>query len=306
MTFLDIFAGIGGFRLGLERAGHKCVGYVEWDKAKRKSYEAIHNPVGEWTGYDINAIDHKEVPKADIWCFGFPCTDISKNGNQLGFEGQRSSLFFAVTRLVEQLEKEVHPTFLFIENVENLLSVNGGFDFLRLLIELDRVGYDAEWQSINSRQHGLPQNRQRVYIIGHFRGRSTRKVFPLPASYRSVDLQRELDGWRVVNATKQGYDVATSNDSVNIQFPKSKTRRGRVGKGYFQTLDRQCAQAVFAKGRWRRITPREAWRIQGLPDWAFEKAAAVNSESQLYAAAGDGVSVNVIYEIAKNLDRNKD
>jgi Site-specific DNA methylase len=77
MKFLDLFAGIGGFRLGLEQAGHTCVGFVEIDKFARKSYEAIFDTKGEYTGHDINNINTKELPKADIWCFGFPCQDIS-------------------------------------------------------------------------------------------------------------------------------------------------------------------------------------------------------------------------------------
>ena len=91
-----------------------------------------------------------DMPKADCWCFGFPCQDISVAGKQAGFSGKRSSLFFAVTGLIRDLEKEDRPSYLLVENVKNLLSVNGGFDFARLLIELDAIGYDAQWQVINS------------------------------------------------------------------------------------------------------------------------------------------------------------
>lgn len=301
MNFIDLFAGIGGFRLGMEAASHRCVGYVEWDEPARRSYEAIHETEGEWTEHDIREVDVRTMPRADIWCLGFPCTDISKNGKGRGLQGDRSGLFFSVIDLIKQLKEEDKPTFLYIENVENLLSINRGYDYLRFLIELDEIGYDVEWQSINSRQHGIMQNRQRVYIIGHFRGRCTRKVFPLEPTYQSIDLSRPTDGWKVKNATKKGYDIATPFDSVNLAFPNSKTRRGRVGKGYLQTLDRSCNQAVFDNGRWRKITPREAWRAQGFPDWAFDRAAKVNSSHQLYKQAGNSVTVNVIYEIAKRL-----
>lgn len=106
------------------------------------------------------------------------CQDISVAGKQAGFQGNRSSLFFRVMYLVGQLEEENKPTYLFIENVKNLLSVNGGWDFARLLIEMDRAGYDAEWQVLNSKDFGVPQNRERCFIIGHLRSRSTAKIFP--------------------------------------------------------------------------------------------------------------------------------
>ena len=107
------------------------------------------------------------------------CQDISVAGKQLGFQGNRSSLFFRVMYLIGQLEEENKPTYLFIENVKNLLSVNGGWDFARLLIEMEQAGYDAEWQVLNSKDFGVPQNRERCFIVGHLRGRSSSKVFPV-------------------------------------------------------------------------------------------------------------------------------
>lgn len=183
LTFIDFFAGIGGFRRGMELAGHKCVGHCEWDKYANMSYEAIHDiKEGEWYGKDIREVRANELPVADVWCFGFPCQDISVAGKQLGFGGKRSSLFFTVTGLIRDTEEKNKPTYLFIENVKNLLSVNGGTDFLKLLIELDEIGYDAEWSVLNSKDFGVPQNRERVFVIGHFRGRSRGKVFPIRRS----------------------------------------------------------------------------------------------------------------------------
>lgn len=107
------------------------------------------------------------------------CQDISVAGKQVGFYGNRSSLFFRVMYLLGQQSEEKKPTYLFIENVKNLLSVNGGWDFARLLVEMDRGGYDAEWQVLNSKHFGVPQNRERCFIIGHLRSRSTAEVFPI-------------------------------------------------------------------------------------------------------------------------------
>ena len=204
MTFLDLFAGIGGFRRGLELAGHQCIGFCEFDKFAAASYTSMHLiteeqreklagiPLkqrqteilkeeyrnGEWYAADIRDIRAADMPKADCWCFGFPCQDISVAGKQAGFGGKRSSLFFTVTGLIRDLEKEDRPSCLLIENVKNLLSVNRGFDFARLLIELDEIGYDAQWQVINSACY-VPQNRGRVFLVGSIRGRSTAEIFPV-------------------------------------------------------------------------------------------------------------------------------
>ena len=166
MKFIDFFAGIGGFRKGMELAGHECVGFCEFDKFATASYISMHLlttdqrkeleklPIkqrqkeilkekyrnGEWYANDIRRVYAEDIPKADCWCFGFPCQDISVAGKQAGFQGNRSSLFFRVMYLVGQLKEEDKPTYLFIENVKNLLSVNGGWDFARLLIEMDAGG----------------------------------------------------------------------------------------------------------------------------------------------------------------------
>ncbi|WP_338353823.1 DNA (cytosine-5-)-methyltransferase, partial [Fructobacillus fructosus] len=131
MKFIDMFAGIGGFRSGMELAGHECVGYIEFDKYARKSYENIHDTNGEFTAWDINDVEADELPKADVWCFGFPCQDISLAGNKKGFSGDKSSLFFSVTGLLREKQEKDRPKFLFIENVKNLLSINKGRDFAR-------------------------------------------------------------------------------------------------------------------------------------------------------------------------------
>ena len=205
MTFLDFFAGVGGFRRGMELAGHECVGFCEFDKFAVASYTSMHLITdeqreylatldlkkrqkeilkeeyrnGEWFADDIRTVSAGDIPKADCWCFGFPCQDISVAGKQVGFYGNRSSLFFRVMYLLGQQEEEKKPTYLFIENVKNLLSVNGGWDYARLLAEMDRGGYDAEWQVLNSKYFGVPQNRERCFIVGHLRGRSSAEIFPV-------------------------------------------------------------------------------------------------------------------------------
>ena len=466
MKFIDLFAGIGGFRRGMELAGHECVGFCEFDKFATASYTSMHlltleqrerlnkMPLkqrqkeilkeeyrnGEWYANDIRRVYAGDIPRADCWCFGFPCQDISVAGKQLGFQGNRSSLFFRVMYLIGQLEEENRPTYLFVENVKNLLSVNGGWDFARLLIEMEQRGYDAEWQVLNSKDFGVPQNRERCFIIGHLRGRSTAKVFPVERTdgENSIQIIDHKDGYRkntqvfapdgitetldtgqgggrghhvalpcfidlcnsgtkttsiarclqaryqkgcgtykaqnsgiaipvltpdraekrqngrrfkedgepmftltgqdrhgvaiepigvidsqgikVAEATKQGYsECRVGIDNVNLSVPGSKTRRGRVGRDVANTLDTSCNQGIFVQvseeltiyAVWyekyqcyiaiRKLTPKECFRLQGWTDDYFEKAEFVNSDSQLYKQAGNGVTVNVIRAIAEKL-----
>lgn len=206
LKFIDFFAGVGGFRKGLEMAGHKCVGFVEWDKFARQSYQAIFETEGEYTENDIRAVRANELPRANIWCFGFPCQDISIAGKQEGFDGERSSLFYGVTKLIRELKKEDKPEYLFIENVKNLLSVNDGFDFLRLQVELDEIGYNLEWDVLNSKYFRVPQNRERAFIIGHLRGKYTRKVFPFRGEENSVD--NEQPKIKIVGTTNVHGDLS--------------------------------------------------------------------------------------------------
>jgi DNA (cytosine-5)-methyltransferase 1 len=172
MTFLDLFAGVGGFRRGMELAGHKCVGFCEWDKFAAASYTSMHLITddqrahlatmelkkrqkeilkeeyrhGEWYSADVRLIRGDNVPKADCWCFGAPCQDFSVSGQRKGLDGDRSSLVREVFRVLGELEEEHRPEWLIYENVKGMLSSNRGWDFLAILLELDELGYDIEWQ----------------------------------------------------------------------------------------------------------------------------------------------------------------
>lgn len=406
MKFIDFFSGVGGFRRGMELAGHECVGFCEFDKFAVASYTAMHLMTekdreyistlpknkrvaeagkeeyrhGEWYANDIRRIFAEDIPKTDCWCFGFPCQDISVAGKRLGFNGARSSLFFRVMRLVQDLEEKDRPTYLFIENVKNLLSVNGETDFLKLLIALDESGYDAEWQVINSADY-VPQNRERVFVIGHLRGRSTTKVFPIERADRenSVQIIAHREGFRrnmqvfspegitesldtgqgggrghytampvfcdmSKSAGIQTYDKAfclqaryhkgvcnrrkeISGICVPVLTPDraEKRQNGRRMKGNGEPMftltgqDRHGVMISTPDGMafyaiWyekyqcyiaiRKLTPRECFRLQGWSDEYFNRAELVNSDSQLYKQAGNGVTVPVIYEIAKRMRAN--
>lgn len=180
MKFIDLFAGIGGFRSGLERAGHKCVGYVEWDKFARQSYQAMYDTQGEFNDDDIQRTKGIKLPEADLWTFGSPCTNLSIAGNRTGIEGEQSRMFFEVIRLLKERaeNQKTLPSYLIMENVKNLLSSNEGRDFAEVIYQMDKVGYDAEWCVFDSAEV-VPQHRERIYIVGHLRGQSTRQVFPI-------------------------------------------------------------------------------------------------------------------------------
>ena len=179
LTFLDFFSGVGGFRHGLELAGMKCVGFCEKDKFARKSYEAMYDTKGEWFHDDITTIDSTRIPKADLWCAGSPCQNVSIAGKRAGLYGERSGLFFTFVELIKSQKEEDKPEWVLLENVKGLLSSGGGRDYLDYLYILDEAGYDLEWQVFNSKDYGVPQNRERIYTLGHLRRNGRRQVLPL-------------------------------------------------------------------------------------------------------------------------------
>lgn len=213
MRFIDFFSGVGGFTRGLELVGHKCVGHCEIDKYAEASYRSMHTITetqrdylstlslqerqqeilkedylnGEWYSADITRVRPEDLPEADCYCFGFPCQAFSIAGNRRGFEDARGTLFFEVMRLA----KERQPQILFAENVAGLLNHRGGVTFDVIINTMADLGYFVEWQVLNSRYFGVPQNRERVFIVGHLGDRSGRQVFPIAADYSASDqLQR--------------------------------------------------------------------------------------------------------------------
>ncbi len=334
-----MFAGIGGFRSGMEQAGHKCVGWIEWDKFARQSYQAMYNTEGEFNGKDIQQVRGSDLPDSDVWCFGFPCQDVSVSGKQAGLlNGKRSGLFFEVVRLLQERirNKETLPKTLFIENVKSLLSVDGGWGFARMQIELDKAGYDIEWSVINSAEV-VPQNRERVYIIGHLIGSSPSKVFPIIRESKEADLGTPVKIHQVgqLNKTESfggnpqvGRVYGTDGLSPTLNTmqgggrePKilvracltpdrlSKRQQGRRFKDNgepsftLNTVDRHGVLIENQK-EWaiRKLTPRECWRLQGFTDEQFDKAKDAGvSNSHLYKQSGNSVTVPVIKAIAEKL-----
>ena len=445
MKFLDLFAGIGGFRLGMEAAGHECVGFCEVDDFARKSYKAIFNTEKEVELHDIRSVPDESIRglgQVDILCGGFPCQSFSLAGSRRGFRDERGNLFFEVTRFAKLLR----PSYIFLENVPGLLSHGGGDTFETILSTLDALGYNVEWQVLNSSHFGVPQNRQRVFLVGHSRRRGTRPIFPLGSYNWEVAELSEIrtnsltaqypggqgngsyiieskpkrvgnihpsgkgmngdvysaegpaptlttnkgEGMKIVlsgrlpgkySITNRVYDTSGIAPTLSTmqgggQEPKIIQRSHGFNKGgehkiaptltshsyqennlvkivdFYNKIVKDEVGTLTSSGggstvrtgsfgvtdgyRIRKLTPRECWRLQGFPDWAFDKACYGEvipqgyfdlllsrklsrkkwqklwritrkqrmSNSQLYKQAGNSVTVPVITAIAKYFESN--
>ncbi|EAW7188400.1 DNA (cytosine-5-)-methyltransferase [Listeria monocytogenes] len=230
-TFVDLFAGVGGFRLGMEAAGHKCVGYVEIDKYARISYNAIHQTEGEFKGHDITSISDdliRSIGRVDIITGGFPCQAFSIAGKRRGFEDTRGTLFFEIMRWAAILKPET----LFLENVPGLLSHDEGITFETILRKMDAAGYDAEWDCLNACQFGVPQSRERIFLIGHSRKGCRRKVFPLERCNEQANLERIKKINRINNhsqvlfsKSEEAFSFVQKTTCIPILSPEREEKR---------------------------------------------------------------------------------
>lgn len=371
MKFLDLFAGIGGFRLGLEHSGHKCIGHVEIDKFAHQSYQAIHKPsLEEFYHNDITTITDDVWQdfrgKCDIITAGFPCQSFSVVGKRRGFEDVRGAMFFYLANATKQIK----PRYFIFENVKNLLSHDKGRTFATILRALYDIGYDVQWSVLNSKDFGVPQNRERVYIVGHLRGERPSEIFSIRKEDERFDKkriniiattrseycknsgQREIiydadglvgaliatdykepkkialqqlipgrQGERVYhasgiactqNALSGGDGAKTGLYAIPVLTPNREKKRqnGRRFKDNNDSMFTLTAQdqhgVVLIKNKKyqvRRLTPLECFRLQGFPDWAYERARAIGmSDAQLYKQAGNAVTVNVVKWISERLN----
>lgn len=322
MKFVDIFSGIGGFRSGLEKAGHECIGHIEIDKYANKSYEAIYGG-DDLIGTDIREITDQRLREfrgeCDLVVGGFPCQSFSIAGHQRGFQDTRGTLFFELARVLEQVQPQV---FVF-ENVKNLLSHDKGQTFEVILKTLDELRYDLQWQVLNSKDFGVAQNRERVYIVGFLRGGSRREVFPIRGSNKEDNSDLKIsrigtlgpyDNNSIVdcNGLSPTLCVRDYKDPVKIrQIGKSEVNNPQSYRiydihGLSPTLTTVggggLKPVVKINSEYRNLTPLEYWRLQGFTDEQFYKAKNTGiSDSQLYKQAGNAVTVNVTYEIGKRL-----
>lgn len=217
MRYLDLFSGIGGFPLGIKQACEvlnienlECVGFSEIDKYASSIYRhhfPDHEPLG-----DITQIEASSLPDFDLLVGGFPCQAFSVAGKRLGFADTRGTLFFEIARILE----EKHPRLLLLENVKGLTNHDGGNTFRTIIAALDELGYDLQWQVLNSKNHGVPQNRERVFIVGHLRGTRRPEVFPLGAG-----------GGDAFSGNREGENTAT----ITARYGSGNGRGSHVATG---------------------------------------------------------------------------
>lgn len=403
IQFLSLFSGIGAPEKALDRLGveYNLVNYCEIDKYASRSYSAIHNVPESLNLGDITKVDTGKLPNIDMVFYGFPCQDISTAGYMKGLFNEdgsktRSGLFFEALRIIE----DTKPAIAIAENVKNLTSKKFAKQFDIVLNSLDHAGYNNYWKVLNAKDYGIPQKRERVFIV------SIRKdldpgsfKFPEPFTlelrlkdmldnkvdekyYLSNEKVNSIMHWKattkplrrvlgnnsvshcltargageehsemllyddqlenttnveeiitVREATKKGYAEAYEGDSINLEQPNSKTRRGRVGRGVAQTLTTSPQQGVvepnFINGdvsktvrtgghgsldrhswdmvkcestlRIRKLTPLECFRLMGFDDEDFYKAEKVNSNTQLYKQAGNSIVVDVLEYLFKEI-----
>lgn len=302
MKFISLFAGIGGFDLALIRQGHECVWANEWDKYAAQIYDKnfsqntqslseVKQDQEGWnrtlnkdrpdslllghsqpTGNridtrDIRTVPTTEIPDHDLLVGGFPCQAFSIAGKRKGFDDTRGTLFFEIARIL----REKQPRLFILENVKGLLSHDNGNTFKTIISTLDELGYDLQWQVLNSKNFGVPQNRERVFIIGNLRGTSRPQVFPVRNTNENNSQPTKELPEQISNTLRTNYSNGKSNETY-------------VGEGKEIKI--------------RRLTPIECERLQGFPDnWT-----AGVSDTQRYKMCGNAVTVNVVEWIVKSLN----
>lgn len=304
MKYFSMFSGVGGFELGILRAQYAhlskeskqeertqgwlrssneqeisvllgnesplCVGYSEIDKHAIATYERNFN--GHRNYGDATKINPSELPDFDLLVGGFPCQAFSIAGKRAGFNDTRGTLFFDIARILA----EKRPRHLVLENVKGLLSHDSGKTFQTILGVLSDLGYRVEWQVLNSKDFGVPQNRERIYFVGHLRGECERKVFPIT---RKSDIHLE---------------EITSNvsDAQRIYTTKLAKNQKALGGG----LGAKTGLYKMQDTRIRRLTPVECERLQGFPDnWT------IGSDTQRYKQCGNAVTTNVVQAVMERL-----
>lgn len=310
MTFIDLFAGLGGFRLALESLGAKCVYSNEWDDPVRQVYA---NNFGNIPEGDITKVDENSIPAHDILCAGFPCQPFSISGKQKGFEDSRGTLFFDVARIV----KVKRPKVIFMENVKNFATHNGGQTLKVVKNTIEELGYSFHQKVLNAVDYGIPQKRERIYMIC-FRNDLNINSFSFPKSFA---LKRHVEDFLLADETmlEELYvdrpdtyfngveDTKYSNKSIRLGIVNKGGQGERIysTKGIAITLSASGGGA-FAKtggylinGRTRKLHPRECARIMGFPD----SYKICENKSQAYKQFGNSVVIDVLQLIAMEIGK---
>ena len=243
IRFIDLFGGIGGFRLGLERANSskfKCVWYCDIDKYAVQTYNKNFNE--NYKPTDITKVEPRDIPDFDLLCAGFPCQSFSIAGKRRGFKDTRGTMFFEIVRIV----KAKRPSYLLLENVKGLLNHGKGETFRVIVQTLSELGYDVQWMVLNSKFFGVPQNRERVFIIGSLRGLPRPEILPVRKCYERNDGTNEETSQTQISSTIDRRTGGYPKWGQYVEILSSKTR----SDGFYVTEDSrpEIGQAVRRYG----------------------------------------------------------
>lgn len=299
-TFIDLFAGIGGIRLAFQKQGGTCVFSSEWDKFAQQTYsENFHEvPAG-----DIRLINEKDIPRHDILSAGFPCQPFSHAGLKMGFDDTRGTLFFDIARIIRHHK----PKMVLLENVKGFLSHDKGNTFRVVRSILEELGYEVHAKVLNAKDFGVPQNRERIYIVAINRRLTNSSSFVFPKSGASKKIVGDILEPRVP-------DKYTISDRLWAGHQRRLEEHRARGNGFgYRIFNSKSEYTSTISARYykdgseilisqrnknpRKITPREAARLQGFPD-SFRIPV---SDAQAYRQFGNSVAVPVVSAIAKQM-----
>ncbi|MBW6451655.1 MAG: DNA cytosine methyltransferase [DPANN group archaeon] len=306
LNFIDLFAGIGGFRIALEKHGANCVFSSEWDKYAQITYKENFGDIPQG---DITKIKETDIPKHDILCGGFPCQAFSISGKQRGFKDTRGTLFFDIARIVEHHQ----PKVLFLENVKNLTKHYHGNTLKIILRTLEELGYNVFYEVLKASYYDVPQARERIYIVCFRKDLEiTNFNFPKPTNKQIYvkDILENDENTKdcIVNRTDVKFWKRDETPSLNpIQI--GQINNGGQGERIYSINGHAITLSAYGGGvagktgaylvneKIRRLTPRECARVQGFPEW-FKIPV---SKSQAYKQFGNSVSVPVIDAIFEQI-----
>lgn len=305
IKFIDLFCGIGGFRIAFENVGGQCVFSSDIDKWARETY--LQN-FGEYPLGDISKIESNDIPDHDVLCAGFPCQPFSIAGKRLGFSDTRGTLFFEIERII----RDKKPKAFVLENVKGLQNHDNGNTLLTIRNTLQKLGYTIFYKILNSKDFGVPQNRERIYIVGF------NKVVDFEFPVGTTDVP--INAFKVLekNVEKHGLSDIASNHVVMHYSNLLKKTKVDMNKPLFATEIRPsrcvfrndgvspCLTAKMGTGgnnvpvlvsERRKLTVRECLRIQGFPDTYIMR----QNYSQSYKQIGNSIAVPVVSAIAKEI-----
>ena len=310
VKFIDLFAGIGAFRLALESFGAECVFSSEWDKDARECYKANY---GEYPSGDITQIAEKDIPKHDVLCAGFPCQPFSLSGKQKGFEDTRGTLFFDVARII----KYHKPKVVLLENVKHFINHNEGNTLKVVLGTLQELGYTVFYDLYDATDYGVPQKRERVFFIC-FRGNFG--IFSFQKPY-GVLLNKHVEDILLPEEETKDYEISRTDikwiEKADF-YSKEPLRIGVVDKGcqgyrIYSILGTAitlsaygggagaCTGLYLVKDKVRKLAPRECARLDGFPDTFI----LPKSKTVAYKLFGNSIVVDVIQHILLQIiDKN--